>query len=25
VLGKQPALTIKQVTDVVTSPQWLAK
>lgn len=25
VLGKKPALTVKQVTDVVTSPEWLAK
>ena len=23
VLGTQPALTIEQVTDIVTSPQWL--
>jgi hypothetical protein len=25
VLGKEPALTIEQVTDVVTSPEWLAR
>jgi hypothetical protein len=25
VLGSQPALTVEQVTDVVTSPEWLAK
>lgn len=25
VLGSAPALTVKEVTDVVTSPQWLAK
>ena len=24
VLGKEPALTLEQVTDVVTSPEWLA-
>jgi hypothetical protein len=25
VLGSQPALTVEQVKDVVTSPAWLAK
>ena len=25
VLGKDPALTVQQVVDVVTSPQWHAK
>jgi hypothetical protein len=25
VLGKDPALTVKEVTDVVTSPEWLTK
>ncbi len=25
VLGTEPALTVEQVTDIVTSPEWLAK